>query len=216
MCVICVSNAGVDQPTEGAMARMFQTNPHGAGYMTARNGRVEISKGFLTWDDFIHAVRYEHFTAADPVVYHFRISTQAGTGAAMTHPFPLTNHIEQCKMLDAACPIGVAHNGVIRLTSDPREKEYSDTAHYIAEFLCHLVRTPEDLREPSILSAIERTTQSKWAIMDGGGYIATVGDFLEDGGLLYSNATYRPASRCTHFRFSAAPRNFFEDEASAY
>ena len=192
MCIICVSNSGIDQPTESVMARMFESNPHGAGYMTARNGRVEIFKGFLTWDDFIHAVRYEHFTAASPVVYHFRISTQAGTGAAMTHPFPLTNHIEQCKMLDAACPIGVAHNGIIQLTSDPCDKEYSDTAHYIAEFLCHFVRGPEDLHHPGILSAVERTTRSKWALMDGSGYIATVGDFINDGGLLYSNGTYRP------------------------
>lgn len=189
------------------MYRMFQTNPHGAGYMTARNGRVEISKGFLTWEDFIHAVRHERFTAADPVVYHFRISTQAGTGAAMTHPFPLTNHIEQCKRLDAACPIGVAHNGVIQLTSDPREKEYSDTAHYVAEFLCHLVRDPADLRDQSILSAIERTTRSRWAIMDSGGYIATVGDFIEEGGLLYSNATYRSAGSRKYY---TAPRNLFK------
>ena len=104
MCVICVSNPGVDQPTEAVMARMFQSNPHGAGYMTARNGRVEISKGFLTWEDFIHAVRYEHFTAAAPVVYHFRISTQAGTGAAMTHPFPLTNQSSNVKCWTLRAP----------------------------------------------------------------------------------------------------------------
>lgn len=205
MCVICVSNPGVEQPSEAVMAQMFRSNPHGAGYMTARAGRVEISKGFLSWDDFIHAVRYEHFTAADPVVYHFRISTQAGTGAAMTHPFPLTNSIAQCKMLDVACPIGVAHNGIISLTSDPCDKEYSDTAHYVAEFLCHLVRDPADLHDPSILSAIERTTRSRWALMDGSGYIATVGDFIEDGGLLYSNATYRSAGSRKYY---TTPRKF--------
>ena len=205
MCIICASGAGVDQPTEAVMAQMFRANPHGAGYMTARGGRVEISKGFLTWEDFIHAVRYERFTAADPVVYHFRISTQAGTGAAMTHPFPLTNSIVQCKLLDVACPVGVAHNGVISLTSDPYDQEYSDTAHYIAEFLCHLVREADDLRDPSILSAIERTTSSRWALMDGSGYIATVGDFIEDGGLLYSNGTYRsPFGR----KYYAPPRKF--------
>lgn len=34
--------------------------------------------------------------------------------------------------------------------------------------------------------------RSKFAIMDKGGYIATVGDFVEEDGLLYSNASYLP------------------------
>jgi glutamate synthase domain-containing protein 1 len=130
MCIIAASPAGAPQPNMDTLRRMFINNPHGAGYMTARNGRVEISKGFMTWADFARAVRQEAFTAADPVVYHFRISTQAGVNPEMTHPFPLTSHIEQCKLWDVACPIGVAHNGIIRLTSNSRDKEYSDTAHY--------------------------------------------------------------------------------------
>lgn len=195
MCIICSSAAGVRQPSEAQLRRMFESNPHGAGYMVARNGRVEITKGFKSWDPFIKAVRYEKFTAEDPVVYHFRISTQAGTGPEMTHPFPLTSHIEYCKMLDVSCPVGVAHNGVIRLTSDPTDREYSDTAHYIAEFLHLLVRDPDDLKDPAVLEAIRRTTGSKWAIMDGSGYIATVGDFIEERGLLFSNSSYKPAPR---------------------
>ena len=195
MCIICSSAAGVRQPSEAQLRRMFDANPHGAGYMVARSGRVEISKGFMTWEEFIRAVRYEKFTPADPVVYHFRISTQAGVGPEMTHPFPLTSNIANCKMLDVSCPVGVAHNGVIRLTSDPTDREYSDTAHYIAEFLHLLVRDPDDLRDPRVLDAIRRTTGSKWAILDGSGYIATVGDFLEEDGLLFSNATFRSAPR---------------------
>ena len=191
MCVIAVSRKGARQPTEDELRAMFRANPHGAGYMTARGGHVEISKGFMTEADFIHAVNYEGFGVNDPVVYHCRISTQAGTGAAMTHPFPLTDHIADCKMLDCSCPVGVAHNGIIRMTSDPRDKEYSDTAHYIAEFMHYLIRTPDDLHDPAVMDAIRRMTDSKWAIMDGSGYIATVGDFCEDDGVLFSNRSYR-------------------------
>ena len=212
MCVICSSAAGVRQPTEAQLLRCFRSNPHGAGYMVARSGRVEIYKGFMTWEEFIRAVRYEQFTPDDPVVYHFRISTQAGVGPEMTHPFPLTSHIETCKMLDVSCPVGVAHNGVIRLTSDPTDREYSDTAHYIAEFLHLLVRAPEDLKNPAVLDAIRRTTGSKWAILDGSGFIATVGDFIEEDGLLFSNGSYRTAAPLSRGKTYTVHRSFYEDE----
>ena len=65
MCIIAASPAGAPQPTMDTLRRMFINNPHGAGYMTARNGRVEISKGFMTWADFSRAVRQEAFTAAE-------------------------------------------------------------------------------------------------------------------------------------------------------
>jgi len=68
MCIICSSAASVRQPSEAQLRRMFEANPHGAGYMVARNGRVEISKGYMSWAPFIKAIRYEKFTAADPVV----------------------------------------------------------------------------------------------------------------------------------------------------
>ena len=176
--------------------------------MVARGGRVEISKGYMSWAPFIKAIRYEQFTAADPVVYHFRISTQAGVTPEMCHPFPLTSHIEDCKMLDVGCPVGVAHNGIIHLTSDNRDREYSDTAHYIAEFLRFFVRSPEDLRDPAVLDAIQRTTESKWAILDGSGYIATVGDFIEERGLLFSNGSFRGTRSPQHSYMSSRKFSF--------
>ena len=210
MCIICSSPAGIQQPSETLLRRMFTNNPHGAGYMTARNGRVEISKGFMTWNDFARAVRQEAFTAADPVVYHFRISTQAGVNPEMTHPFPLTSHIVDWKLWDVACPIGVAHNGIIQLTSDRRDKEYSDTAHYIAEFLRYLVRSPEDLRDPGVLDAIRRTTNDcRWALMDATGYIAHVGRFIKEGGLLFSNGTFRDPKPA---RLSTWAREYYDED----
>ena len=91
MCIICVSKPGVRQPDENTIRTMFYRNPHGAGYMFARDGRVEIRKGFMRLDEYLRAIREERFTAADSVVYHFRISTQAGVNPEMTHPFPLSN-----------------------------------------------------------------------------------------------------------------------------
>ena len=192
MCIICASPAGVRQPTDSQIKTMFAHNPHGAGYMYARDGKVIIHKGFMNLNDFLTSVHSEHFTAEDSVVYHFRISTQAGVCPEMTHPFPLSNHLGHMKALDLSCPIGVAHNGIIPLTTDRTQHEYSDTALFIAKYLSHIISRPEDLRNQDYLDIIERMIQSKMVLMDGEGYIATIGHFIKDRGLLYSNASYLP------------------------
>ena len=191
MCIICVSPARTRQPSISQIKTMFKNNPHGAGYMFARDGRVQIHKGFMDVDSFLDAIREEHFTAKDSVVYHFRISTQAGVNPEMTHPFPLSNRLPYMKALDVECPCGVAHNGIIRLTSDPSQREYSDTALFITHYMARMVHGLDDLKDAQLLNRIERLAGSKLAIMDGSGYIATIGNFINERGLLFSNDSYR-------------------------
>ena len=190
MCIICVSPKGVKQPTENTLDTMFWRNPHGAGYMVARDGRVEIHKGFMDFDEFIRAVRSERFTAKDSVVYHFRISTQAGVNPEMTHPFPLSNQPRRMRTLDLTCRCGIAHNGIIRLTTDPENTRYSDTAIFITDYLARMIHKADDLRNQALLNQIYSLAQSKFAIMDSSGYVATVGKFINERGLLYSNDSY--------------------------
>ena len=170
MCIICVSKSGVQQPTDTTLRAMFRRNPHGAGYMYARDGKVTIHKGFMNIEDFLSAVHAERFTPQDSVVYHFRISTQAGVNAAMTHPFPLSNQPRMMRALDLTCRCGIAHNGVIRLTSDPDNKRYSDTAIFITDYLSKIIRKKADLRDPVTLELIWQLAKSKFAIMDNSGY----------------------------------------------
>ena len=190
MCIICVSKPGCEQPSVKTLRTMFLLNPHGAGYMVARGGKVFIHKGFMNIEEFLNAVRREQFTAADSVVYHFRISTQAGVNPEMTHPFPLSNQPRRMRALDMTCRYGVAHNGIIRLTSDPTNTRFSDTAVFITDYLTNIIRKPADLRNQERLDTIYRLAQSKFAIMDGSGYTATVGEFINDRGILYSNRSY--------------------------
>ena len=147
MCIICVSKSGVRQPSDITLRAMFRRNPHGAGCMYARDGKVTIHKGFMNIEDFLAAVHAEQFTPQDSVVYHFRISTQAGVNAPMTHPFPLSNQPRMMRSLDLTCRCGVAHNGIIRLTSDPDNKRYSDTAIFITDYLSKIIRKKADLRD---------------------------------------------------------------------
>ena len=195
MCIICVSNKGTQQPTTTQIKTMFRNNPHGAGYMVARNGHVEIHKGFMDLDDFLRQLESEQFTEDDVVVYHFRISTQARVTPEMTHPFPLTSDISRCEKLDLLCPCGVAHNGIIHMTSG-LSKRYSDTALFIASYMHKVVRKPSDLYDEAVLEILEKLIGSKMAIMDKSGYVATVGNFItEDNGLMFSNSTYQSTGR---------------------
>ena len=194
MCVIAVSKAGVKQPTKEQLETMFKRNPHGAGYMYAKDGKVTIHKGFMDFKDFYRAVCNEHFGKDDAVVYHFRISTQAGVNPRMTHPFPLTKIRENCEKLDVRCTVGIAHNGIIRMTSDAKETRFSDTVIFITDYMTKLIRDRADITDSAVREMIDNMTNSKWAIMDGvTGEIVTIGQFINDGGLLFSNSTYTEA-----------------------
>ena len=193
MCIIAVSKKGVKQPTLDQLRTMFDNNPDGAGYMVARKGKVSIHKGFMVWEDFERAIKAEHFTEKDPVVYHFRISTQAGIKPSMTHPFPLTEDLKLCEKLDIlSCPVGIAHNGIIHMTSDSKETRFSDTALFITEYMTKLIRNQQETGDPMILNMIDCLTNSKWAIMNGSGEISLVGKFFSKDGIMYSNMTYLP------------------------
>ena len=59
MCIICVSPENVRQPDRNTIANMFCRNPHGAGYMFARDGKVHIRKGFMSLSGLLNALREE-------------------------------------------------------------------------------------------------------------------------------------------------------------
>lgn len=190
MCVIAASPAGCRQPTDAELRAMWDANPHGAGYMVARNGKVEIRKGFMTFLDFALSVIQECFTDADPVVYHFRISTQAGINPEMTHPFPLTANRKLHQKLDLTCPVGIAHNGIISLTSDRSERTYSDTSLFIAQYMTKIIKRRKDLDDADKLEMIYLLAQSKFCFLAGDGTIRTVGQFAEKDGILLSNENH--------------------------
>ena len=187
MCVICVSEKGVRQPSEREIRKMFAKNPDGAGYMVARGGRVRIEKGFMNAEALLATLRDEKFGKDDVVVYHFRISTQAGVNQQMTQPFPLSDDLEHMKALSVDCECGIAHNGIIPITTDPREKEFSDTAMFIAFYLSDIVTRPSDLHDVEVLGDIEDMIQSKMVLLDGSGDMAYIGKWYDMGGLKCSN-----------------------------
>lgn len=208
MCVIAVSPAGCRHPSEKDFRLMWDHNPHGAGFMWCEHEHVYIQKGLMRFDDFMDYIKYYRFTSADPVVYHFRISTQAGTGPEMTHPFPLSS--DPCELLKTSprpCDIGVAHNGIIRLTSDPAEEVFSDTALFIQRYMTKIIRSPADLESEETINMIDTLAQSKFALLRNDGQIFTVGKFYsQPGNFLVSNEFYKPVRN-----FSGWSYNYFSN-----
>ena len=193
MCVICISDKGVKQPTKELMRMMWNRNPHGAGFMYARSKYVYIKKGFMSFDEFYEAVQAEHFTRNDVVVYHFRISTQGGVNPEMTHPFVLSDRLEDMEILHTRTNIGICHNGIICLTSNG-DRQYSDTAYFIADYLSSMVSKPSDLKDPVLLHKVGSLIGgSKMAFLDYAGNVNTVGIFTTDvTGLKFSNTNFMP------------------------
>lgn len=193
MCIIAISLKGIRQPNESELRNMFSRNSDGAGYMVAREGKVEIHKGFMNYTDFSRAIEKEHFTDDDVVVYHFRISTQGGVNPQMCQPFGLTKDISKTKALDLKANVGIAHNGIIPLTTDRTDMEYSDTAHFVAEYLPHLIKKAQDIRNPFLLDIIEEVINSRMVFLSGDGNVSYVGNgwIRETSGLLFSNSTYK-------------------------
>lgn len=206
MCIICVSGKGVRQPSEKEIRTMFSRNPHGAGYMVAEGDAVRIEKGFMSVTELLRSLRYENFTEDDVVVYHFRISTQAGVNPEMTQPFPMVTELESLKYLSTLSHVGVAHNGIIKMTTDPTEIEYSDTALFIAFYLTNIVKRKADLRKQKVLDKIEKMIQSKMVILDKDGDYALIGKFVENDGLLFSNYSFETYSAPRYFTLQDVER----------
>ena len=197
MCVICVSKKGIRQPNADEIREMWATNPHGAGYMFVKDGMVELHKGFMNLKDFMRSVNSEHFTDDDVVIYHFRISTQAGITPEMTHPFPLSEDLKDMKILDCLCSVGIAHNGIIRLTSC-KDAEYSDTALFITEYLPMLIRDTKDINDKRVKRTIKALIDSKMALINGDGDVSIIGDFwANDDGVMFSNKHFLPDRQFT-------------------
>lgn len=200
MCIIAAKPTGVKMPKTETLVRMWYANRDGAGFMYAADGKVIIEKGFMKFADFEAAltrVSKTHDLTKLAMVFHFRITTHGGTKPSNCHPFPLTRSVKSLQALKAYSPIGIAHNGVIPIR--PRNG-ISDTMEYIATQLAPLAAAcPDFLHEPAALELIENAIHSKMAFLTAKGEIVTIGDFILDDGVWYSNGSYRGYSRTPIF-----------------
>ena len=191
MCIIVYKPKDNKFPTNETLKTCFENNPDGAGFMYPARDGVHIRKGFMTYKDFKKAVK--PFKDKNiPMIFHFRISTHAGITPEMTQPFPLTSKTKKLKALESTARVGVAHNGIISLTSDA--KSISDTALFIKKYLTLLIRDPKYYKDPKIAKIIDKLIGSKMAVLSRDGHVELIGSGWELGedGIWYSNDSYKP------------------------
>lgn len=205
MCVIAIKKQGVEMPDEQTLKTMWTNNPHGAGLMYARNGRVYIDKGYMDWTSFHERIKSLGDLTDTALIMHFRIATHGGVVPGNTHPFPVSDNVGLLTKLRLACKVGVAHNGIIRCVQ-PREG-ISDTMEYIATKLVPLAKSDMDwYMDKRVLERIGHEIQSKLAVLDGDGIISYYGDFITDtDGMIYSNDSFRPRTYTHYVYRDAAP-----------
>ncbi len=197
MCIIAYKPAGAAFPPKKILQTCFQNNPDGGGFMFAAGGVVHIVKGLMSFSAYYKELKTARRIYGDaiPYVLHFRITTQAGVRRDCTHPFPLSDKMEQLRKLKTTAQIGVAHNGVISLTSTYYSKQitYSDTMEFITDYLSLIIDSPEYYKNEKTVKLIARLAESRLAILDGSGHCEIIGDgWVMDDGVLYSNSSYKP------------------------
>ena len=198
MCIISYKAAEAQFPSKKTLQRCFEHNPDGAGFMYTASGVVHIKKGFTTFQSFWKTLRSVRETEGDniPYVMHFRISTQAGTRPDCTHPFPLSEHMKDLRLLDTTAKFGIAHNGIISLTSEYGYKKtitYSDTMKFITDYLSLIINGKNWYKNDRTTKLIERLMgSSRLAVLDSDGHCQLLGSgWVYDNGIWYSNTTYK-------------------------
>lgn len=214
MCVICVKPKGVDFPKKEYLQNCFDNNSDGAGIMTVYNGKVHIKKGFETFEKFWSALENARKKTGDnaPYVMHFRIATQ-GFNKECTHPFPLSSKMANLKKLRTSCNIGVAHNGILSLTSDG-SKDYSDTMKFITDYMSLIIRSYTWNNDERNVKLLERLIKgSRIATLDKNGKTVLLGEgWVKDGDVYYSNKSYSYAKVKYYYSGNGAGYSYWNDD----
>ena len=195
MCVIVAKEQGIKMPDKNILKTCFNHNPDGAGIMWNQGNAVHIRKGFMDWDlfeNFLSELENKVDLKNCGVCMHFRIKTHGKTSPQNCHPFPISNKIKDLKRLEFRTDIGAMHNGIIPIKPI---HNLSDTQTYILKRLYGIKKhSPSFFREKHITSQIEKEISSKMAFLTSDGIIYTIGEFVENEGVLYSNRSFEEYS----------------------
>jgi predicted glutamine amidotransferase len=190
LCIIIAKGAGIPAPSLSTLRTCWDHNPDGAGLAIQQQGRVTILKGFLDPVDFFETLYDLGDLTPYAVIYHLRIATHGAISPGNTHPFPVSNRLEDLQATYLHTDLAVAHNGVIHGYGDVWD-DLSDTMDYVQNQLHPLkALAPGFYRRPAAQDLIEYATESKWAFLGTKGKIVTIGHFEKVGGLLYSNRSF--------------------------
>lgn len=179
MCIIAIKPAGV-KISNTKLFNMWMNNPHGAGFMYAKDGKLVTVKGLMTFPDLLTAYQS---VQDEKVVLHYRWRTHGLISKRLTHPFMVNDNI------------GMVHNGVIpRMQATRKESDTSVYARLLKERAFDPMTHLDDLENR--ISTLIEVAYSRLVFMNGDGKIRVVnsqmGHWKDD--CWYSNHSYIAAS----------------------
>ena len=221
MCIGIVSEFGVPMPDNDTLKRCWDGNSDGAGYAyLTEESQWQVKKGFMKWKDFINSFEEEKFIDENAVVIHFRIGTSGrcphkagdlGKGEMCTHPFPISDDVNELECINYISDGIVIHNGVVGAGAGV----LSDTMIAIRDHISVLwkySKTDQKVLEllEELIDCGPRYKGSRWFIGDKENH-TLLGDWVLDKNtnLWYTHEGYKPI--VTHRYPSGAYYNGYDD-----
>ena len=196
MCIIVGKKKGVDLPSKTTLENCFDNNSDGSGLAYVKNRKVVIEKGFMTFEAFykrLMELNKQFDLKNKALLMHFRITTHSGTSKGNCHQFPISNSRKKLKATYLECGnVAFAHNKTVKICADEKEKDMSDTQIFSRDYLYHIWKTNKRFYEDKNIRKIIQKMggESRFCFLDDKEKLYTIGDFVEDNGVLYSNYSY--------------------------
>jgi len=193
MCVIIYKPAESEMLRKKVYKRCFDANTDGGGFAwwDTEAETWQVQKGFMTFKKWWKAFNLHNFQVSDIVIVHFRIGTSGNRkGPDCTHPFPITEDLEEMQALEYSSDNVVFHNGVIGLG----QEEYSDTMIGIIDYVVPLWKHIEEKGISEILGEVLEDSRCRWIITEKD-TVYMYGKWEEDTkypGYYFSNDGYKP------------------------
>lgn len=175
MCILIAKPKGVIMPKTSVLKECWDNNPDGAGIAWSKDGKVFIEKGFMSWGELKMYLDVNSFDGVSALI-HFRIATHGTVKAENTHPFVVNNEIV------------AAHNGILSVKN---EGDWTDSETFFKR-ICNPVLKSYSINSKVFKRLVDATIgASKLAFLNNKGRIKMFGEFIEDGGVYFSNDSYK-------------------------
>lgn len=187
MCIIIYKPKGIAMPDKERLSTAWEKNKDGGGFMYFSNSMVKGRKGFTCLKGMLASLSsLSPEEREGDIVMHFRIKTHGKINAECCHPFPLTDSYDEMSKSKWLSGVGVAHNGMLGII--PETQDVSDTMCFIKHCI---MKHQEVISDKDVMFDMARGS-NKFAFMVADGQrVILVGDFIEDGGVKYSNYGYK-------------------------
>lgn len=200
MCILIAKAKTARKPSLDEIKNSANANPDGCGVAWVQNKQIHCAHRRTLDDNFEKILQSIPDNA--PAIYHFRIATHGTVNERNCHPFVSDDG-----------KTAFAHNGILSIQND-KEKDWTDSETAFRYLFLPILKTCK-IDSAGFTAAINTIIgSSKFAFLQSNGTLTTFGNFINDGGLLFSNASYLP--RPTYSTISTRSLDNYKNSFKTY